>query len=114
MDSPSQDECRPGPDLIDDTVGHEPRYVPFIWQSGSRLLLMDRTAYGWAIAEFAFNPRLGVYESRREGTYDSPREASGVLMATLITADPAIQGSLAECLIDWVGEHATVVQADTA
>ena len=109
MDSPLQDECRPGPGLIDDPVRHQPRYVPFIWQSGSRLLLMDRTAYGWAIAEFAFNVRLGVYEGRREGTYDSPREASGVLMATMITADPAVQESLAGCLIAWVGEHATVV-----
>ncbi len=109
MYPPSQDECRPGPGLIDDTVSHELRYVPFIWQSGSRLLLMDRTAYGWAIAEFAFNARLGVYEGRREGTYDSPREASGVLMAAMITADLATQESLAGCLIDWVGEHATVV-----
>lgn len=108
MYSPSQDECRPGPGLIDDVVIHEPRYVPFIWQSGSRLLIMDRTAYGWAIAEFAFNSRLGAYEGRREGTYDSPREASGVLMATMVTAAPEIQESLAGSLIEWVGEHATV------
>ncbi len=108
MYSPSQDECRPGPGLIDDVIIHEPRYVPFIWQSGNRLLIMDRTAYGWAIAEFAFNTRLGAYEGRREGTYDSPREASGVLMATMIMADQEIQNSLSRSLIDWVGEYATV------
>ncbi len=109
MYSPSQDECCPGPGLIDAPIAPTPRYIPFVWQSGSRLLLMDRTAYGWAIAELAFNDRLGAYEGRREGTYDSLREASGVLMATMVTAEETSQESLAARLIEWVGEHATVV-----
>lgn len=108
MHSPSQDGCRPGPGLVDEPAASPARYIPFVWQSGSRLLLMDRTAYGWAIAELAFNHRLGHYQERREATYDSPREAAGVLMATLIGTDLATQESLAERLIEWVGEYATV------
>ena len=108
MKSPSQDGHHPGPGLVDDPASPPSRYIPFVWQSGNRLLLMDRTAYGWAIAELAFNHRLGHYEERREATYDSPREAAGVLMATLIGTDLATQESLAGCLIEWVGEYATV------
>ena len=109
MLSPSQDECCPGPGVVSDATGRQARYTPFIWQSGSRLLLMDRMVFGWAIAEFAFNERLGQYEIRREATYDSPREAAGVLLATMITAEPAIRDSLATQLAGWVGKQVAVV-----
>lgn len=106
---PSQDECCSGSGVVSDTVSRQTRYTPFIWQSGSQLLLMDRMVFGWAIAEFVFNERLGQYEVRREATYDSPREASGVLLATMIAADQVIRESLANRLAEWVGEQITVI-----
>ncbi len=109
MLSSSQDECRFGSGVVNETVSRPTRYAPFIWQSGSRLLIMDRMVFGWAIAEFAFNDRLGQYEVRREATYDSPREASGVLLATVIAADSDVRDSLASRLSAWVGEQLGVV-----
>ena len=105
MLSPSQDERCPRSGVVSETVSRQTRYTPFIWQSGSRLLIMDRMVFGWAIAEFVFNERFGQYEVRREATYDSPREASGVLLATMIGADLATRESLAARLTEWVGEQ---------
>lgn len=83
-------------------------YVPFAWQVGSRLLLMDRSPDGWVVAELHFHARFGHYEERRRVTYDSPREAAGVMMAALVSDDPVEQELMAAAVTAWFGEFTVV------
>lgn len=86
-----------------------PRYIPFAWQVGNRLLLMDRNEYGWVVAELVFHDRFGHYEERRRVAYESSREAAGVLLATAITSDCQTQELLADALDDWLGDVRAII-----
>ena len=107
---PSPDGCHPCPGAVTDATPKmvigvaplPPRYSPFTWQDGARLLMLDRSVTGWATAELAFNDTFGQYDVLRTATYDSPREAAGVLLAAVITADEPIREDLAGQLVAWV------------
>jgi hypothetical protein len=106
--APSQDECRPRSGCTQAAVDFPAHYAPFVWQVGSRLLLMDRDDQVWVVAELIFHARFGHYVERRRVAYDSAREAAGVLLATMITSDQTSQELLAAALEDWLSEFAAV------
>ena len=108
MIAPPQGECDPLPGRVPLPVIFPRRYTPFVWQVGSRLVLMDRNEQGWVVAELVFHDRFGHYEERRRVAYESPREAAGVLLAALAAADDTTRGLLADALDDWLGAFRTI------
>ncbi len=86
-----------------------PRYIPFAWQVGNRLVLLDRNEAGWVVAELVFNDRFGHYDERRRVAYESSREAAGVILATVITDDLPTRQLVADALDDWLGEVRAIV-----
>ena len=107
---PTPDGCPSCPGAVTDATPKmvlgvappPPRYSPFTWQAGARLLMLDRSDAGWSTAELAFNDTFGLYDVLRTATYDSPREAAGVLLAAVITADEPTREDLAGQLVAWV------------
>jgi hypothetical protein len=60
--------------------------VPFVWQSGQRLLLLDEEAGQWVFAELEFDSKICRYAEIRRGAYDMEREAIGVLLSRALAS----------------------------
>lgn len=55
--------------------------VPFAWQHGRRLLLLDEERRGWTVAELRFDTVACRYVEVWRATFGWPREAAGSLLA---------------------------------
>lgn len=54
---------------------------PFVWQSGRRLLLLEREHGSWVMAELEFEPHVCRYSELRRATYTWEREAVGAFLS---------------------------------
>lgn len=64
--------------------------MPFVWQHGSRLILLDHEPAGWIMAELRFDERRCRYVEVRRAVYEETREAIGaVLSRALASGDHA-------------------------
>jgi hypothetical protein len=79
---------------------------PFIWQDGSRLLLLVRDERSWTLAELWFMSPECRYFERWRAQYAWPREAAGALLARAILTDPTSRGRLARGIAQWFAEIA--------
>jgi hypothetical protein len=78
------------------------RSVPFVWQHGRQLLLLDEEPKGWVLAELRFDADRCRYVELRRATYRWPREATGALLSRLLaTGQPTID-RVAQSLFFWV------------
>jgi hypothetical protein len=78
---------------------------PFVWQHGSRLILLDDEPDGWIMAELQFDERRCRYMEVRRAVYEETREAIGaVLSRSLASGDHAAVDS-ALCLHEWFSTH---------
>lgn len=62
--------------------------VPFAWQHGNRLLLLEEGPRGWLMAELRFDPAACHYVEVRRARYRWAREAAGALLSrALVVGD---------------------------
>jgi hypothetical protein len=83
--------------------------VPFAWQHGRRLLLLDEESRGWTFAEFRFDQERCRYVEVRRATFRWPREAAGALLAHGVSFGDEQTNRLAAALDRWLATHASVV-----
>lgn len=78
---------------------------PFVWQSGRRLLLLDREHGHWVLAEFEFAPEICRYTELRRAFYRWEREAVGALLSRTIRYGDDAAAESAELLDVWIGRR---------
>jgi hypothetical protein len=79
--------------------------IPFVWQTGRRLLLLDEELGQWVFAELEFDPRTCRYVEIRRGAYDMEREAIGVLLSRALASGFSSVEESAASLNDWLMKH---------
>ena len=78
------------------------RAVPFAWQHGSRLLLLEARPLGWILAELRFDPAACHYVEVRRARYRWPREAAGALLSRALAAGDVTAERTARDLHAWL------------
>ena len=71
-------------------VPPHPGRVPFAWQHGSRLFLLEPGPIAWVLAELRFDPVACHYVEVRRARYRWAREAMGVLLSRVLAEGSAI------------------------
>lgn len=74
---------------------------PFVWQSGRRLLLLEREHGFWVLAELEFEPEICRYTELRRSFYQWEREAVGALLSRAIRYGEDAASEAAELLDVW-------------
>lgn len=76
--------------------------VPFAWQDGRRLWILDGSAAGWVLAELLFDPRSCRYFEIRRASYRWPREAAGALLGRTLAGGQARAEAASRELSKWI------------
>lgn len=107
-------ECiEPEPSISDSTIV-EPttaeatlrvRLRPFVWQSGRRVLLLEREHGYWVLAELQFEPAICRYTELRRAFYRWEREAVGALLSRTIGYGATAASESAEQLDAWMSSR---------
>lgn len=97
-DRGSDSEAAPPPD----PDATERGAVPFAWQHGSQLLLLEAGPRGWVMAELRFDPAGCHYVEVRRARYRWAREAAGALLSRALAAGDAIADRTAQDLQRWL------------
>ena len=79
--------------------------VPFVVQAGPSVLMIEQSRTGWVLAELRFDGDQCVYRDIRLASYTWPREAFGVLLSRLASAEPDREtvDLLSAEFADWLG-----------
>ena len=80
-------------------------HVPFAWQHGNRLFLLEAESRCWILAELRFDPAACHYVEVRRARYRWAREAGGSLLGRALAAGEAVAGGLAIDLAAWISRH---------
>ena len=88
--------------------------VPFAWQQGRRLLLLDEERRGWTFAELRFEDGACRYVEVRRATFGWPREAAGALLARGVAFGSESMERLAGALDRWLAVHRSASRPDDA
>lgn len=83
-------------------VSHSAALRPFVWQSGRRLLLLEREEGLWVLAELEFEPEICRYTELRRAFYEWEREAVGALLSRTIRYGEDAAAESAELLEVWM------------
>lgn len=76
--------------------------VPFVWQHGRRLLLLDEEFSHWVMAEFRFDTERCRYVEIRRATYHWAREAIGVVLSRAFASGGEAAEDAARSLNAWL------------
>ena len=76
--------------------------VPFSWQHGPQLLLLEAGRTGWVLAELRFDAVRCRYVEVRRARYRWAREAAGALLSRALAAGDATADALATELLTWL------------
>lgn len=76
--------------------------VPFAWQHGSQLLLLEAGPRGWLMAELRFDPDGCHYVEVRRARYRWGREAAGALLSRALAAGDDAAERTAQDLQSWL------------
>lgn len=76
--------------------------VPFVWQHGRRLLLLDEEPIGWVLAELSFEPDTCRYAEIRRAVYEWEREAVGSIMSRALASGEHALVDAARSLNNWL------------
>ena len=60
--------------------------MPFAWQHGTRLILLDNEIDGWMMAELTFDQEHCRYAEVRRAAYESLREAIGAVISRALAS----------------------------
>lgn len=97
------------PSNLNAVTDHRPQFarpaIPFVWQSGRRLLLLDEEFAQWVFAELEFDPGACRYVEIRRATYDMEREAIGVLLSRALASGIRSVEESATSLNTWLMKH---------
>lgn len=79
-----------------------PRHpVPFAWQDGRRLWILDGGDSDWVLAEMIFDPVTCRYLEVRRASYRWPREAAGALLGRTFASGQTRVEDVARGLSEW-------------
>ena len=76
--------------------------VPFAWQDGRRLWILDGGEKNWVLAELLFDPQSCRYLEVRRASYRWPREAAGALLGRTFAGGRGQAEEAARGLTAWV------------
>jgi hypothetical protein len=79
--------------------------LPFVWQSGLRLLLLDEDGFFWVFAELEFDPSICRYVEQRRAAYDTEREAVGALLSRALASGMTAVEQASQSLNQWLLDH---------
>ncbi len=79
--------------------------MPFVWQKGTRLLLLDEDTSGWVFAELEFQDQTCRYIEVRRAAYDMEREALGALLSRALSSGWSAVEDSARSLNLWLIKH---------
>ena len=96
MEKPSSGRSNPAPRRAP---------MPFVWQHGSQLILLDDDSAGWVMAELHFDSELCRYVEVRRAVYDLTREAIGAVISRALASGDHAAVDTALCLHDWLHTH---------
>lgn len=109
---PTKDpDCFPGDDrcvtpldrrLEGASIAVRPPRMPFAWQHGQCLLMLDQHEFGWTVAELRFEPDELRYVEVRRSSYRWPREAMGAVIARGYRSGETLMAQLAGALDLWL------------
>jgi hypothetical protein len=60
--------------------------MPFVWQHGTQLILLDDEPDGWVMAELRFDADLCRYVEVRRAVYEETREAIGAVLSRALSS----------------------------
>jgi hypothetical protein len=76
--------------------------MPFVWQQGSQLILLDDEPEGWVMAELHFNAELCRYVEIRRAVYPLTREAIGAVISRALASGDHAAVDTALSLHEWM------------
>ncbi len=83
----------------------EPSPLPFVWQRGLQLLLLDDDDGEWVMAELRFEPDLCRYVEIRRATYTWVREAAGAVISRALASGEEAARDSARVLQAWLATY---------
>lgn len=88
--------------------------MPFAWQHGTQLILLDDDPQGWVMAELRFDPELCRYVEVRRAVYSLTREAIGAVISRALSSGDHAAVDTALRLHEWLSTYYGIsVIADT-
>jgi hypothetical protein len=79
--------------------------MPFVWQHGTQLILLDDDPEGWVMAELRFQPELCRYVEIRRAVYPLTREAIGAVLSRALASGDHAAVDTALSLHDWLSTY---------
>jgi hypothetical protein len=90
---------------LDRALHLEPAPLPFAWQNGNQLLLLDSEEANWLVAELVFDPALCTYVEIRRASYPQQREAIGALLSRALASGETALIDTVEQLDTYMTRH---------
>jgi hypothetical protein len=79
--------------------------APFVWQHGTRLILLDDDPRGWVMAELSFQAELCRYVEVRRAVYSLTREAIGAVLSRALASGEHAAVDVALSLHEWLSAY---------
>jgi hypothetical protein len=79
--------------------------MPFAWQHGTQLILLDDDPEGWVMAELQFDSDLCRYVEIRRAVYPLTREAIGAVISRALASGDHAAVDIALSLHDWLSTY---------
>lgn len=101
---PGDGPCEPALESPSDhpPIAVRPPSMPFAWQHGQVLLMLDQQERGWTVAELRFEPERLRYIEVRRAFYRWPREAMGAVIARGVRCGETSMDRLAKSVDAWL------------
>lgn len=91
--------------LVTDRPPDKRAPAPFVWQCGTRLILLDDDPNGWVMAELRFQAELCRYVEVRRAVYSLTREAIGAVLSRALASGDHAAVDVALSLHEWLSTH---------
>jgi hypothetical protein len=79
--------------------------MPFVWQHGRQLILLDDDPEGWVMAELRFDDDLCRYVEIRRAVYPLTREAIGAVISRALSSGDHAAVDTALSLHEWLSTY---------
>lgn len=79
--------------------------MPFVWQHGTQLILLDDDPEGWVMAELRFDDELCRYVEIRRAIYSLTREAIGAVISRALASGDHAAVDTALSLHEWLSTY---------
>jgi hypothetical protein len=79
--------------------------MPFVWQHGHQLILLDDDPKGWLMAELHFDADLCRYVEIRRAAYPLTREAIGAVISRALASGDHAAVDIALTLHEWLSTY---------